>query len=114
MAAHFDTVDDYLAAQPAEVRPFLQRIRELVHEALPTATEAISYDMPTFEVDGRRVVHVAAWKKHASIYPVPDGDADFERLIAPYRAAKSAAHFRYDRELPDDLIRRIVLLLHDR
>jgi uncharacterized protein YdhG (YjbR/CyaY superfamily) len=78
------------------------------------ATESISYQMPTFSVGGRRVVHVAGWKKHASIYPVPAGDAAFEELVGPYRAAKDAAHFRYDRPLPEDVVRAIVAVLRDR
>ena len=53
------SVDDYLAALAPRTRDVVDEIRRIVVDEFPSATEAISYDMPTFSFQGRRIVHVA-------------------------------------------------------
>ncbi|RYU10182.1 iron chaperone [Nocardioides iriomotensis] len=108
------TVDAYVAGVTDDQRPALAALRSLVLELLPGAEERISYRMPTVTLEGRPVLHYAAWTKHLSLYPVPRGDDDFEAVVAPYRAAKDAVHLRYDRPLPTDVVTRIVRLLAER
>jgi uncharacterized protein YdhG (YjbR/CyaY superfamily) len=108
------TVDAYVAGVTDDQRSALAALRALVLELLPGAEERISYKMPTVTLEGRPVLHYAAWTKHLSLYPVPRGDEDFEAVVAPYRAAKDAIHLRYDRPLPTDVVTRIVRLLAER
>jgi uncharacterized protein YdhG (YjbR/CyaY superfamily) len=108
------TVDAYVAGVTDDQRSALAALRALVLELLPGAEERISYKMPTVTLEGRPVLHYAAWTKHLSLYPVPRGDEDFEAVVAPYRAAKDAVHLRYDRPLPTDVVTRIVRLLAER
>ena len=108
------TVEEYLATLRADQRSALGELRALVHDLLPEAGERISYRMPTVTLDGRPLLHYAAWQKHLSLYPVPHGDEEFEGVVAPYRAAKDAVHLRYDRPLPTDAVTRIVRLLATR
>ena len=107
-------VDAYVRSCPDEARGHLEELRALVHDCVPGAEERISYQIPTLTLDGRAVLYFAAWKNHLSIYPVPRGDAEFERVVAPYRAAKDAVHLRYDRPLPRDVVTRIAALLVQR
>jgi uncharacterized protein YdhG (YjbR/CyaY superfamily) len=103
------TVDGYIEAlDDAEARSRLTEIRRIIHAKVPDVAEAISYGMPTFSAGGRRL-HVAAWKQHIAIYPVPAGDDAFERDIAPYRAARSTARFPMRQPLPYDLVERFVV-----
>ncbi|MCC6131398.1 MAG: DUF1801 domain-containing protein [Acidobacteria bacterium] len=51
------TVDDYVAACPANAREILERIREVVRAAAPEAEETISYGVPTFKLEGV-LVHI--------------------------------------------------------
>ena len=106
-----DTIHDYLAAQPEPVRERLAEIRRRILAAVPGSGEAIKYKMPTITLDGQSLVHFAAWKQHIAFYPVPVGDADFERDIAPYRGAKDAGHFTHKDPIPYELIDRLVQLL---
>jgi uncharacterized protein YdhG (YjbR/CyaY superfamily) len=39
-----------------------------------------------------------------SLYPVPAGDAAFERAVAPYRSGRSTLRFPLSRPVPYDLI----------
>lgn len=103
-----DTIDDYIAAQPAEARPPLQEVRDAVRRIVPEAEEKISYQMPTMTIDGRLLVHFAAWKHHLAIYAIPPLGDDLEKEIAPYRAAKGTLRFPLDEPLPIPLIEKLV------
>lgn len=108
----FSTVDEYVASFPDDARPFLERVVRIVREELPDATEKIRYDMAAFLLAGREGVHVAGWKKHVGLYPVPRFDAarhgDLEADVAPYRAAKDTVQLRYRDGVPEELLRRVL------
>ena len=53
--------------------------------------EAISYQIPTFKLDGKPLIYVAAWKNHIAVYPIPDGD---EELATRHRPAIDRARAR--------------------
>jgi uncharacterized protein YdhG (YjbR/CyaY superfamily) len=100
------SVDDYIAAFPADVRTILQRIRETIRTAAPGATEKISYRMPTFFLK-RVVVHVGAFKTHIGLFP-PVRDPELLRQTADYRGEKGNLRFPLDQPIPYDLIGKIV------
>src|SRR5215218_4135492 len=114
MTARFATVDEYVAALPEDVRPVMEEVRRVVRRVVPDATEAISYQMPTFLLDGRPLVHAAAWKKHLGLYPLPPMDEELAARVEPYRGAKDTMQLRYDRPVPYDLVERVVAALLER
>jgi uncharacterized protein YdhG (YjbR/CyaY superfamily) len=114
MTARFATVDEYVAALPEDVRPVMEEVRRAVRRVVPDATEAISYQMPTFLLDGRPLVHAAAWKKHLGLYPLPPMDEELAARVEPYRGAKDTMQLRYDRLVPYDLVEQVVLVLLER
>ncbi|MFH5879833.1 iron chaperone [Arthrobacter sp. NA-172] len=114
MAEHFETVDDYIAAQPDEVQTILREIRRRAYAAVPGAGQTISYGIPTITFDGHSVVYFAAWKHHISVYPAPGGDEEFERGIAPYRASKGTLKFPLGKPIPYELIEKVASLLAER
>lgn len=101
------TIDAYIAGFPADVQTILQSIRRTIHDAAPEATEAISYQMPTFKLHGN-LVHFGAFKNHIGFYPVPSGIEAFQDELAAYKQGKGSIQFPLDRPMPYDLIRRIV------
>lgn len=98
----------YLADVPEAARPALDALRAVIRDVAPGARETIAYGIPTFLIEGRAVVHVAAWKRHLSLYPVPGADAALERDMAPYRSGQGTLRFGLDQPLPLDLVRRVV------
>ena len=100
-------IDDYIAGFPPNVQKLLQKIRTTIHKAVPKATEAIKYQIPTFVLDGRNLIHFAAFQEHIGVYPAPR-DAAFEKELAPYAGGKGTVRFPLDEPLPLDLIKRIV------
>jgi uncharacterized protein YdhG (YjbR/CyaY superfamily) len=109
MAEKHTSVDGYVAAQPAATREIIEELRRRVHAAVPEATEAISYDIPTFKIDGKAMLYVGAWTKHVAVYPIPDGDAALQRDIDRHRAGKGTLKFMLDEPFPYELFDRIVL-----
>ena len=101
------TIDAYIAVFPEDVQAILQQVRRTIHEAAPEATEAISYQMPTFKLNGN-LVHFGAFKNHIGFYPVPSGMAAFEEELAAYKQGKGSVQFPLNKPMPLDLIRRIV------
>lgn len=79
----------------------------MIREAAPQATEKISYQMETFNLN-RNLVHFAAYQRHIGFYPTPSGIEAFKEDLSGYRSSKGAVQFPLDQPLPEELIRRIV------
>ena len=102
------SIDEYIAGLPPETQTVLEELRALVRASAPDATETISYAMPTFDLNGRHLVHFAGYEKHIGFYPVPSGVEAFKEELTPYKQGKGSVQFPLGRPLPVDLIRRIV------
>src|SRR5688572_632794 len=105
----YKSVDEYIAAQPAAVRPVLERVRAIIRKALPGAEEAISYQIPTYKLGGERVIYFAGWKEHFSLYPAgPAVVAEFEDELAGHVVSKGTIRFPLSASVPAKLIERVV------
>ena len=51
-----NSVDDYIALQPKTAQAVLERVRRAIRNGVPQAEEVISYNMPTFQLNGRAVL----------------------------------------------------------
>lgn len=103
------TVDQYLAALPADRRGPMADLRRTIRSAAPQATEVITYKMPGFKLNGRFLVSYDAFKHHYSLFP--SSDPIVEQLgdrVRPYVAGKGTLRFPADKPLPLDLITEIV------
>jgi uncharacterized protein YdhG (YjbR/CyaY superfamily) len=106
--ADFKSVDDYIAAQPEAVRGVLEHVRGAIRRAAPGALEGISYNMPTYTLNGNRLLHFAAWKQHCSIYAATAGVvAAFKGELASYQVDKGTIRFPLSEPVPVELIGRI-------
>ena len=103
----FTNIDEYIQSFPESVREKLQMIRQTVHSAAPEAKEAISYQMPTFKLNGN-LVHFAAFKEHIGFYPIPSGIEAFQEELSKYKTGKGSVQFPLNEPLPLDLVKRIV------
>jgi len=60
-------VDAYIAKAQPFARPILEHVRRRVHAAAPEAEETLKWSHPTFTVDGKILLGMAAFKAHAVI-----------------------------------------------
>ncbi|MGD0724253.1 MAG: DUF1801 domain-containing protein [Spirochaetia bacterium] len=102
------TVDEYINEFSKEVQTILERIRDTIQKAAPNAIERISYQMPTYSLNGN-LVHFAAHKKHIGFYPTPSAIKAFQKELSPYKGAKGSVQFPLDKPMPFDLVKRIVI-----
>lgn len=100
------TIDDYIAQCPEDVQKVLQELRKVIHAAAPDAEEKISYQMPTFYLNGN-LVHFAAYKNHIGFYPTPSGIEHFKEELSAYAGAKGSVQFPLSEPVPFDLVARI-------
>jgi uncharacterized protein YdhG (YjbR/CyaY superfamily) len=102
------TVADYIAKAPPVARRVLKQLRTAIKAAAPGITERISYRIPAFELDGRYLLYIAAFKEHVSVYPVTAGMlAEYSKAIAPYRAGKGTLRFPLDAPIPIGLVAKL-------
>lgn len=101
------SIDEYIAACPKDVRKMLKELRKTIHAAAPEATEKISYQIPTFYLEGN-LVHFAAFKDHISFFPTSSGIEAFKKELSVYKGAKGTVQFPLDQPLPLTLIGQIV------
>ena len=60
-------VDSYFAQQAPEKRALLEKLRALVSKGLPNADATIKWGVPIYQVNGRNVCSLAAFKEHVGI-----------------------------------------------
>jgi len=104
----FTSIDEYIAGFPEETQRALMEIRATIKAIFPKAEERISYKMPAFKLNGEYFIHFSAWKNHIGMYPIPEGNAAFQKEIEPYRSAKSSLNFPLDKPMPLKLIGKVV------
>jgi uncharacterized protein YdhG (YjbR/CyaY superfamily) len=93
---------------PKETRKILRQVRAAIKAAAPGTKETISYNIPTFTLDGKYLIYFAGWKNHVSLYPIPSGTEAFNKEVAKYAAGKGTLKFPLDEPVPLKLIGRIV------
>ena len=108
MKTQFKTIDEYIKTFPEDVQSILEKIRQTIKKTASEAVETISYQMPTFNLDGKYLVYFAGWKNHIAFYPVPTGTEAFEKEISPYIKGKGTLQFPLNKPIPYDLIIKIV------
>lgn len=101
-------IDDYIAGFPEEVQKILKKVRTTIRQTAPEAEETISYQIPTFKLNGTYLIYFAGFKNHISLYPAPRGAEEFKKELSAYEGGKGTVQFPLDQPIPYDLIKRIV------
>src|SRR2546427_6435791 len=100
---HFKTIDEYIKTFPEDVQTILEKMRQTIRKAAPEAEEAISYQIPTFKLNGN-LVHFAAFKKHIGFFPTARGVEAFKKELSRYKGSKGTVRFPLDEPVPYGLV----------
>lgn len=102
------TVAEYIAETPPRARKALRAMRAAIKGAAPGITERISYRIPTFELDGKYLLYIAAFKDHVSVYPVTRAMLDMHgNAIERFRHGKGTLRFSLDQPVPVTLVEKL-------
>lgn len=105
-SASYASVEEYIAACPEPAQDILRRIRAVIQEAAPDATERISWQMPTYH-QRENLVHFALQSRHIGFYPSPEGIEAFADRLAEYKTTKGGVQFPLNKPIPYELIAEI-------
>jgi uncharacterized protein YdhG (YjbR/CyaY superfamily) len=102
------TVDDYLAAVPADVRAALTKLRKTIRAAAPKAAEVISYQIPAYKHKGL-LVGFAASKNHCTFHIMSTKlTREHAAELKGYKLGKASIQFAPGNPLPAILVTRLV------
>lgn len=104
---NYKDIDEYLENFAAPTQKILQDIRQTIKKAAPDTTEAIKYGIPTFQLNGKNLVHFAAYEHHIGFYPGARAIPEFEQDLKSYNTSKGTIQFPIDKPIPLDLVTKI-------
>ena len=91
-----------------------EHVLAVARAAVPEAVDGLGYGMPALRYRDRPMLSVMPAKHHIGLCPFsPAVVAAVTSELDGYSFAKGTIRFTADRPLPDDLVRRIVLLRRD-
>lgn len=102
------SVDKYIESFPKDIQLHLDRVRAIIREKAPEATESISYGMPAYKIYGKPLVYFAGFKSHIGFYATPTGHSKFAEELSKYKQGKGSVQFPLNKSIPFDLIGKIV------
>jgi len=102
------SIDEYISSFPDHVQKIMEQLRKTIKAAAPEAGEKISYNMPTFTLNGKYLVYFSGWKNHIAFYGAPRGNEDFKEELSAYESGAGTLQFPYDEPMPLELITKIV------
>lgn len=101
-------VDKYISSYPQDIQRILNKIRKIILEEAPDASESITYKMPAYKTNGKPLVYFAGFSKHIGLYATPSAHTSFSDELAKYKHGKGSVQFPLNQPMPYDLIRNIV------
>jgi len=119
---NFKTVDDYIDSQSKDAQIILRELRNIIKETVPEAVEITNYKVPSFTLIPKtkpaQQIMIVAYAKHVSFYPFQGTVDHFSDELKNFDLGKGTVKFPFDKQLPKDLIKRMVKfrkeeILHD-
>ncbi len=101
-------VDDYLSRVPLDQRKALQQLRRTIKSVAPDAEETISYQIPTFKLNGRMLVSYAAFAEHCSFFPGAGPTETHKDELKSFATSKGTVRFTPDKPLSPTLVKKLV------
>lgn len=96
-----------------EIRQKLEQLKSIILDTVPNAIESMAYGVPCYSFNENakmdQKIMIAGFKKHISLYPHPDTIEVFQEQLKPYVLKKGTIQFQLNQDLPEDLIKEMIL-----
>ncbi len=103
------THDEYFAAFTVEQRSSLNKLRKMIHAAVPGAEEYISYGLAAFRLNGKPLVALGATANHCAFYLMSGSIVETHAEdLAGYDTSKGTIRFAANKPLPAALVKKLV------
>ncbi len=103
-------VQQYFKAVPAERKPLITRLRDLILELYPDAEELLWYKMPTYRAKSGWV-SLANQKHYVSLYTCSETYiADFKAKHPQIKTGKACINFRDSDPVPAAALKKVIKL----
>ncbi len=101
-------IDNYIQQYDEKTQSKLNELRNFIKQLVPEATEKISYQMPTYDLNGN-LVHFAAQKNHIGFYPGGEVIELFKDRLHDYHVSKGTIQLPYHKDIPWAILKDIIL-----
>ena len=102
------TYEEYCLDFPEETQIILENLKNFIQNLLPESELCINYEIPTFKMKGKNVIHFGGFKNHIGLYPSSEAIEIFDEKLKKYKTSKGTVQFPLQEDLPFDLIQEIV------
>lgn len=100
--------EQYLKKQPDENRYWIELINNFIKYNYPETTFSLSYQIPTYHLNKKFMIHFAVYKNHVGLYPGPKTLLKHHDLLTGYRKSKGAIQVPKIEPLPFELIKTLI------
>jgi uncharacterized protein YdhG (YjbR/CyaY superfamily) len=104
-----DPVGDYISGFPEETAAAMEKIRKIIKDTVPEASELFAYNMPAYKLKGKPLIYFAGFKNHIGLYALPKANEAFSAELSNYKHGKGSIQFQLNELIPYDLIKQIVI-----
>lgn len=103
-------VKSYYANLPKESLTKLEELEDIIGSVIHDYQVVLSYGVPTFVFEGKKIAGVAGYKEFVSLYPLGHVLIEkYKKELQNYETSSGAIRFRIDKPLPKEIITRIIL-----
>ena len=103
-------VEAHIQSFPKETQEKLLALRSFLMNSVEGLEETKNYGIPTFKRNGKNFIHYAGYAKHIGFYPGAGPIKELSEELNGYTFAKGSIQFPLTKELPFDLIQKIINL----
>jgi uncharacterized protein YdhG (YjbR/CyaY superfamily) len=100
--------EQYLQTQPTEYHSWIETINDFININYPECIFSLSYQIPTYHLGKKFMIHFAVYKNHIGLYPGPKTLLMHHNLLSGYRSSKGAIQVPKVSPLPFELIQILI------
>lgn len=101
-------VEAHIRSFPKETQEKLLELRTFLENAVEGMEETKNYGIPTFKLNGKNFIHYAGYAHHIGFYPGAGPIKELSEDLKGFKFAKGSIQFPLNKELPFDLIQKII------